>query len=339
MGLLQIYDLDANRTMHNANMSFFKDPRTIQIFDRYATYNGSNPFSAPATLNIIQHVEYNLGGYVCEGGMYQIPESLRNVAEQRGVKIHTGKTVDKIIYADKTVKGIEIDGRTEDFDIVISNADVNLTYKKLLNDETSRMAKRYARLEESSSAIVFYWGISNLFPHLDIHSILFSQNYEEEFDDIFSKNIVPSDPTVYIYISSKFNKQDAPNGSENWFVMINTPANNGQDWDKLLAEARENIINKISSILKINIEEYITFEESLTPEGIEKSTGSSKGSIYGISSNNKMAAFLRQQNRSKHYKGLYFCGGSAHPGGGIPLVFLSAKITADLINKYELNDA
>jgi phytoene dehydrogenase-like protein len=119
--------------------------------------------------------------------------------------------------------------------------------------------------------------------------------------------------------------------------MINVPADNDYDWDNLLVSAREKVISKISTLLKVNIGEYITFEEHLTPDAIERTTGSSKGSLYGISSNNKMAAFLRQQNRSRQYKGLYFCGGSAHPGGGIPLVVLSAKITADLINKYELN--
>jgi phytoene desaturase len=323
--------------MHQANSSFFKDTKTIQIFDRYATYNGSNPFLAPATLNIIQHVEYNLGGYICEGGMYKIPESLYKAAVNKDVKFHMSTAVNKILHKDNKVTGIETSSGIDYFDIVVSNADVNFTYDKLLNDKSSRQAKRYARMEKSSSAIVFYWGISREFPELEIHNILFSDNYTEEFDDIFTKKTIPADPTVYIYISSKFNKDDAPEGSENWFVMINVPADNNHDWDKLIVSAREKVINKISTVLKVNIDDYITFEEHLTPDAIERTTGSSKGSLYGISSNNKMAAFLRQQNRSRQYRGLYFCGGSAHPGGGIPLVVLSAKITADLINKYEVS--
>ena len=118
--------------------------------------------------------------------------------------------------------------------------------------------------------------------------------------------------------------------------MVNAPHNNGQNWDDEIKRLRQVIYNKINTILKIDIESKIKTEKVLTPQLIENRTSSVGGSIYGISSNNKMAAFLRQQNRSKEYKGLYFCGGSAHPGGGIPLVILSGKITADLINKYEL---
>jgi phytoene desaturase len=334
--LLNIRTLDTNRSMHEANSSFFKDPKTIQIFDRYATYNGSNPYCTPATLNIIQYVEYFLGGYTCEGGMYEIPMKLKLLAEKLGVKIFKNSSVKKISQSNRLVYGVQVEGKEEEFDIVVSNADVDYTYKELLNDRSSRMAKRYEKLERSSSAIVFYWGINRLFPELEIHNILFSEKYKEEFDKIFNKKHVSSDPTVYIYISSKFNKEDAPDGAENWFVMINAPSNYGQNWDKIIDEARTNIISKISSVLKLNIEQYIIFEDILTPVKIEEATNSSKGSIYGISSNNKMSAFLRQQNKSKHYKGLYFCGGSAHPGGGIPLVTLSAKITADLISKYEL---
>lgn len=335
--LLQINKLDTNRTMHKANSTFFNDPKTIQIFDRYATYNGSNPFCAPATLNIIQHVEYNLGGYICEKGVYQIPKALSAIAEKLGVKIFTRSKISKITLENKSVNGIEINGEKKNYDIVVSNADVNYTYKKLLNDNSSRLAKRYSKLEKSSSAIVFYWGIKGSFPELEIHNILFSNYYKKEFENIFINKTIPDDPTVYIYISSKFNPSDAPEGYENWFVMINTPPDENHDWDKLVVEAKERIQNKINALLKVDVKNLITFEKILTPKLLEESTSSSNGSIYGISSNNKMAAFLRQQNRSKDYKGLYFCGGSAHPGGGIPLVTLSAKITADLIKKHELN--
>ena len=158
---------------------------------------------------------------------------------------------------------------------------------------------------------------------------------KKEFDDIFDLKICPEDPTVYIYISSKFNKSDAPNGFENWFVLINTPYISGQDWNEEIKKTRERVINKINSILEIDLNNLIVAEEVLTPEKIESQTGSRLGSIYGISSNSRTAAFLRQQNRSKKYKGLYFCGGSAHPGGGIPLVMLSGKLAVDQILKYE----
>ncbi len=335
--LLQLKNIDPFRTMHQANSKFFKDEKTIQLFDRYATYNGSNPFSAPATLNIIQHVEYNLGGYIVKQGIYSIVETLVNIARKKGVNIFTEHRVEQIITDENKIKCLRIANSQnkfiQDYDVIISNADVNFTYKNLLKDESSKQAKRVAKQEPSSSALVFYWGINGDFPNLDVHNILFSNNYKKEFEYLVTKKIIPDDPTIYIYISSKFKKDDAPQECENWFVMINTPYINNNLSRTNLEELRKNIIHKINSTLGLDISEKIIFEKTMTPFDIERNTSSHRGSIYGISSNKKSAAFLRQRNKSNPYRGLYFCGGSAHPGGGIPLVLLSGKITAELIMK------
>ena len=134
-----------------------------------------------------------------------------------------------------------------------------------------------------------------------------------------------------INITSKEEPSDAPKGHENWFVMINAPGNHGQDWGKLKEESRKNIIEKINRRLKTDIEKHIVSEFVLDPVGIENSTSSHKGALYGAASNSKFAAFLRHPNFSNNIKGLYFCGGSVHPGGGIPLCLLSAKIVSDLV--------
>ncbi|MBN1300703.1 MAG: phytoene desaturase [Melioribacteraceae bacterium] len=335
--LLNILKLDTHRTMHRANSSFFNDGKTIQLFDRYATYNGSNPFKAPATLNIIQHVEYNMGGYVSSGGIYSIPKALTAVAENKGVEFNFNSEVNGIIRNGNRVTGIRVDGSEKLYDIVVSNSDVKNTYNNLLKDNNSRASKKYDDLEMSTSALVFYWGIKGNYPGLEIHNILFSEDYRKEFSDLFDAKIIPEDPTVYIYISSKFNGSDAPENCENWFVMINAPRNINQNWNYETEKARKHILRKIKNLLSIDVEADIITENILTPEILEKKTSSTGGSIYGISSNTRLAAFLRQRNRSGKYKGLYFTGGSAHPGGGIPLVLLSGKITADLIKKYEMN--
>jgi phytoene desaturase len=333
--LLQINKIDPFRTMHSANKSFFKDKKTIQLFDRYATYNGSNPFKAPATLNIIQHVEYNIGGYIVRGGIYSIANELYRLARKKGVNFFFESKISKILHNDFSVNGITINRNSilekKDYDIVISNADVNYTYKYLLGDSSSNSAVRYDNLEPSSSALVFYWGVKGSIDNLEIHNILFSSDYKKEFEDLFTKKICPDDPTVYIYISSKYNSNDAPADHENWFVMINAPYVKNQDWKVEIEKSRKNIIHKINSALKIDIENKIVTEQVLTPEIIEESTSSFRGSLYGISSNGKRAAFVRQKNRSKEYSGLYFCGGSSHPGGGIPLVILSGKLAAEAI--------
>jgi phytoene dehydrogenase-like protein len=210
--------------------------------------------------------------------------------------------------------------------------DIWFTYHKLLSSHPHLFPKKILSQERSSSALIFYWGIKKQFPELDLHNIFFSADYKAEFDHIWEQQTIYDDPTVYINISSKLKTDDAPAGCENWFVMINLPANKGQDWDKLIEEARKNIQQKLSRILKTDIAELIVSESILDPRSIESRTSSYQGSIYGTSSNSRFAAFLRHSNRSSKIKNLYFCGGSVHPGGGIPLCLLSAKIASEWVD-------
>jgi phytoene dehydrogenase-like protein len=209
--------------------------------------------------------------------------------------------------------------------------DVWFTYRQLLSEHEHLHPKRILNQERSSSALIFYWGIKKQFPELNLHNIFFSNDYKAEFDHIWKEETIYHDPTVYLNISSKYRKDDAPEGMENWFVMINVPANTGQDWNSLIQTARENIVKKLSDILKQDISELIVCKRILDPRMIESKTSSYRGSIYGTSSNSRFAAFLRHASRSSKVKNLYFCGGSVHPGGGIPLCLLSAKIASDWV--------
>jgi len=326
--LLNLKQIDFYRTMHKANSSFFNDRKTIQLFNRYATYNGSSPYKAPATFNLIQHVEYNLGGYTAKGGIYSVTEALYNLSKKSGVKFHFTNMVERINHSNGKISGLQVSDEVKQYDIILSNVDATKTYRSFINAKTN-INHKYL----SSSAIVFYWGVKGNYDFTEIHNILFSSDYKKEFDDIFVRKICPDDPTIYIYISSKLNPDDAPDGCENWFIMINTPPIENQDWEKETEKTRINILKKIKKILDIDLKDKILSENILTPEILEDRTGAYKGSIYGPSSNSIFSAFLRHSNKSKKYKGLYFCGGSVNPGGGIPLVLLSGKNAADLIIK------
>lgn len=329
--LLKFGEIDSLRTMHEANSQFFRDKRLQQYADRYATYNGSDPYQAPATLNVIPHLEQHFGAYFPKGGMYQITNCLVELAESLGVEFNYRSKVDEIVLKDKKAIGIKVNGEAINADILVSNMDVWFTYHKLLGQYPQYHPQKVLGQERSSSALIFYWGIRKRFPELDLHNIFFSDDYKAEFDHIWQKQTIYYDPTVYINITSKFKPDDAPPGCENWFVMINVPSNKGQNWEQLIAEARVNILKKLSRILKVDVAELIISESILDPRSIESRTSSYQGAIYGISSNNRYAAFLRHSNRSPQIKKLYFCGGSVHPGGGIPLCLLSAKIVSELI--------
>ncbi|CAN5466580.1 phytoene desaturase family protein [soil metagenome] len=329
---LNLHKLDFFKTMNQSNESRFKDKRIVQLFNRYATYNGSDPYQTPATMNIIPHLEFNIGAFFPEKGMYNITQSLFDLAREVGVKFNFGSKVEKIEVEDNVAKGVYCQGIFHAFEKIVSNMDMVNTYKKLL---PSRYApQKLLNQPKSSSALIFYWGIKQTFPELELHNIFFSQDYKNEFEYIFNQKKIFNDPTIYINITSKYKPDDAPAGGENWFVMINVPNNSGQNWDKMINEARENILKKLSRILKTEIRSLIEAEEILDPRTIESKTSSYSGALYGNSSNNKYAAFLRHANFSSKLKNLYFCGGSVHPGGGIPLCLLSAKIVSEIVDLY-----
>jgi len=313
------------------NKRFFKTNEARQIFNRFATYNGSNPYKAPAMLNLIPHLEMNQGTFHPTGGMISITNALYKLALKKGVQFYFNHPVDRIIHAESRVLGIVVNNQNILADIVVSNADVYFTFRDLLGYNLK--AKKLLKNERSSSALIFYWGITKPHPELGLHNIFFSKDYKQEFDCIFQKNFLYADPTIYINITSKMETSHAPAGKENWFVMINVPANKGQDWEKWKEQARKNIISKLNRMLSADVEQLIESEEIMDPVQLEKSTGSYMGSLYGTSSNSKKAAFSRPANFTSFANGLYFCGGSVHPGGGIPLCLKSARITADIISR------
>jgi phytoene desaturase len=325
----QFYKLDLFKSLHSTNYKSFNNDKLTQLFDRFATYNGSSPYKTSGILSMIPHLEMGLGTFFPKGGMKSITNSLYDLALRQGVNFHFNQMVDEIIIKDNKAKGVRIQNKKIESEIVISNMDIFSTYHKLLPH--SIHPKRVLNQERSSSALIFYWGIKGIHPELDLHNILFSDDYQGEFNCIFEKKDIHQDPTVYINISSKCNSSDAPEGCENWFVMINTPGDIGQDWDTLIATARNNVINKISNVLKIDLASIIIEESFLDPRLIASRTQSHQGSLYGTSSNNKYSAFYRHPNFSKENENLYFVGGSVHPGGGIPLCLNSAKIVSNLI--------
>ncbi len=330
---LKLYKLDFFRTMHTANHKDFSDKNMVQLFDRYATYNGSNPYKAPATLNMISHLENNIGSFFPEKGMYNIVDSLYRLCIEKGVEFRFNTKVEEILVTDNEAYGIRTTEEIIPFDIIVSDSDVRYVTDNLLKE--SLFKKILHRMENSSSALIFYWGINKQHPSLELHNILFSQDYKQEFKDLFTNKTIYADPTVYIFISSKIVKSDAPQGGENWFVMINAPADNGQKWEKLIEQTRRNIIKKINKSLNTDIESHIVCEEIISPLSIEKKTFSVSGALYGTSSNSMFSAFLRHPNMLKKIKNLYFVGGSVHPGGGIPLCLASSQIVDNEINNND----
>lgn len=336
-GILNMSKLDIFTSLDELNQKSFEDEKMVQFFNRYATYNGSNPYQTSGIMSIIPHFEFGFGTFFPIKGMYSITESLVRLAKDIGVKFHLNHQVEKIILDEKNKKiiGLNIKNKknntTEAYkaDVIVSNMDIVGTYNRLLPQ--IKAPNKLLTQEKSSSGIIFYWGIKKQFSQLDVHNIFFAKDYKKEFDYIFNQKTMADDLTIYVNITAKQKTDDAPKNAENWFVMVNAPNNVGQNWDELIQKTKKNILQKLSKLLNENIEDLIEEEAIFDPRTIELRTSSTQGALYGNSSNNKYAAFLRHANFSNQIKNLYFCGGSVHPGGGIPLCLLSAKIASDCV--------
>lgn len=329
ISLLKIRQYDIFKSMNRANKIRLGEPHLVQLFNRFATYNGSNPYRAPGILNVIPWLEHGFGTFFPRGGMRAIPLALQKLAEELGVKFHFQAPVERILVNKGRASEIMVRGSRFKADLIISNSDVWHTYRNLMPDQ--KAPERVLNQERSSSALVYYWGINKTFRNLGLHNIFFSKHYKREFETLFEQKAVSDDPTVYVNISSKCAPQDAPEGCENWFVMVNVPSDSGHDWKTIERETRKHVIKKLNGLLRTDLEKHIATERIWNPTGIASETRSYQGALYGTSSNDQFAAFLRHPNFSNRIKNLYFCGGSVHPGGGIPLALLSAKITSELI--------
>ncbi len=322
---LPLFEL--NKSLAKVNTAQLKEPHLVQFYNRFATYNGSSPFQTPGIMTLVQHLESEYGTFVPEGGMEQISQSLYLLAKRQGVKFHFNQKVTEILHTKNEVTAVMVDKQKLFADVIVSNMDIFPTYRHLL--PKAKAPEKILAQERSSSAVIFYWGIQKQFPSLDLHNIFFSEDYQAEFKAIFKEHSLYDDPTIYVNITAKDVPSDAPEGCENWFVMINTPADYGQDWEADIVSLRTKVLDKLEVRLTTSIRKHIVTEEVLTPPKIQAKTQSHLGALYGASSNDKMAAFWRHPNFSREFKNLYFCGGSVHPGGGIPLCLLSAKIVSD----------
>ena len=327
--MLQLGGMDIGRSLDATNRAYFDDPKLVQLFNRYATYNGSSPYRTPGIMSMIPHLEMHYGTFFPKGGMVSITESLYQLALRQGIQFHFGQSVDKILVENRRAVGVQVNGTPHSADLVVSNMDIFSSYRKLLSDQPA--PERTLKQERSSSALIFYWGVQGNFPELDLHNIFFTEDYPAEFACLFDRKTLYHDPTVYVHISSKEEPGDAPAGGENWFVMINAPGNYEQDWNTLIDRAREHILDKLERNLGADLRSKIVTEAILDPRSIESRTSSYRGALYGAASNDRFAAFLRHPNFTRKIKDLYFCGGSVHPGGGIPLCLLSGKIVGDLV--------
>ncbi len=325
--------VDPLRTMQGAIEGFVHSPHLRQLLGRFATYVGASPYRAPATLNVIAHVELNEGVWYPRGGVYAIARALERLAGELGVEIRTNCGVKQVIVENGRAVGVLLmDDSRIDAGAALANVDVATVYEKLLSPAVAH--KRLSKLtsqESSCSGFILLLGVEGQRKQLAHHNIFFSSDYPREFRAIFEEGVPPDEPTVYVSITSKTDSVDAPEGCENWFVLVNAPPlGDRYDWTTQAAGYRDRILDVLARH-GLDVRQQIRAERMLTPLDLQRLTGARRGALYGLSSNHMMAAFRRPHNRAADIQGLYFAGGTTHPGGGVPMVMLSGKVAARLI--------
>ena len=319
---------------------YTKNKYLRMIIDRYATYSGSDPRKAPAPILTIPFIESAFGAWHITGGIGKLSEKLGERAQEIGVRIHLNSPVEKIILKDGRAAGIKLKSGEEIIsDLVVSNVDANLLYENLIptNFKGARRERRKLKnLTPSFSGFSLFIGLDNSkisgpVPKLEHHNIYFPDDYDEEFKSLFDMNIPVDDPTIYI--SAPKDLSLVPNERcESWSVLVNAPLHKpkgGVDWNLIEAEYAQKILDRLEE-LGLKVKDRLAYFEYRSPKGLAIDVNAPGGSIYGTSSNGFLAPFKRPQNRSD-IPGLYLVGGSTHPGGGLPLVGISAEIVADAI--------
>ena len=326
-------------SLRKLTSQYTKNPYLSKIVDRYATYSGSDPRKVPAVLLTIAFVESSFGAWHIKGGIGQLAVALETRCRELGVKFELNSPVTKIEHDSKIATGVTVGNQTHRADFVVANADAEIVYNKLLSADLQVVKSERKKLAGSTKSLAGFsllLGLNNNklsgpAPKMPHHSIYFPEDYDAEFDDIFEKKNPVNDPTIYICVPADPKMVKGEN-LEAWSILINAPRHepgSGWDWNKGSSLYAAKIIAKLDQ-LGLRVSERLEVMEFETPADLENSVGAPGGSIYGTSSNGARSAFMRAKNTSP-LKNLYCVGGSAHPGGGLPLVGISAEIVAEAI--------
>jgi phytoene desaturase len=322
---------------HYDNVShYFQHPYLRAAFTFQDMYLGLSPYDAPATYSLLQYTEFADGVWFPIGGMHRIVESLVSIARAHGAQFVTNTPVKQIEVDGSRASGIVLeDGSRLSADVIVANADLPYVYRHLLPDKNQ--ADRLERLKYTCSAIMFYWGVDKVYPQLETHNLFVAGDYRGSFDRVFKDKSLPDEPNFYVHAPTRVDPSAAPSGQDTLMVLV--PASrldhaSEQDWRTLQSRARSAVLRRLGDLGVTDLEEHLKFEASYTPRTWLSMYNLAKGAAFGsINHNFLQVGYLRPQNRHRRYRNLYFAGGSTHPGNGLPLVLLSARLTTERILK------
>lgn len=313
---------------------YFDDPRLKAAFTFQNMYLGLSPYDAPATYSLLQYTELADGVWFPMGGMYRVVESLVEIAERLGVKFVYNAQVREIeVDGDRAAGVLLEDGHRLQADLVVANADLPYVYRDLLPDEGP--ADRIDKMKFTCSTVMFYWGVSRVYPQLGPHNVFLAGDYRASFDRIFEDHTLPDEPSFYVHAPARIDPAAAPDGQDTLMVLVpvgHIDVQTPQDWGALEERARATVLWRLADRLDIrDLDDHLKFEHVYTPLDWRDRYNLAKGAAFGLSHNFTQVGYLRPQNRHRRYGNLYFVGASTHPGTGLPIVLLSARLVVERI--------
>lgn len=320
---------------HYASVSrYFKDPHLRAAFTFQDMYLGLSPYEALATYSLLQYTEMVSGVYFPMGGVYRAVETLAKIAQAHGVAFRYKSPVAKVLVDGQRATGVELaDGERLDADIVVANADLPYVYKALLPRDEA-IVRRLEGLKYTCSTLMFFWGVDKVYPQLEHHNVFLAGDYKASFDNIFDRHTLPDDISFYVHAPARTDPAAAPAGQDTLMVLVpvgHLSADREQDWAAITARARANVLSRICDLGVTDLDDHLKFEVVYTPHTWKGLYNLDRGAAFGLSHNFTQVGYLRPQNRHRHYKNLYFVGSSTHPGTGLPMVLLSARLTTERI--------
>ncbi len=325
---------------HHANTSrYFRDPRLKAAFSFQNMYLGLSPYDAPATFSLLQYTELAEGVWFPRGGMYRAIQCLASIAEGLGVRFHYNAPVARVEVEGTQATGVTLEsGDRLKADVVVANADLPYVYAQLLPDDGT--AARLMSKKFTSSALMFYWGVKGERSEALLHHNVFlaDHRYRESFDRIFRDLTLPDEPSFYINAATRTDPSFAPADGDALMVLVpvgHLDDKRPQDWDALRQRARETVIHRLNELGIKELNERIVVEETLDPPEYWRQLNLAKGAAFGLSHNFMQVGYLRPHNRHPRYRNLYFVGASTHPGTGLPIVLLSARLVTERILKEQ----
>jgi phytoene desaturase len=317
---------------------YFSHPHLQMAFTFQNIYIGQSPFKSPALFSMLSAAEMKEGSFSIRGGMYSIVDKLVFTATGLGVEFIYQSPVSRIVVQGHQATGILLNNGNElKADVIVANADLPYVYRELLPDK--RMSWKLDKMSYACSAMVFHWGLDKVYPELGHHSVFFSEGYRSSMDKIFEEKAFATHPNFYICAPCRSDLQAAPKDQDTLSVVIpagHLDPKHNHDWIRLKTSARVSVINRLKELGLEDLEEHIKFEICYLPQTWRSVFNVSRGAVFGsLSHRIFQMGYFRPHNRHRHYRNLYFVGGSTHPGNGVPLVLMSAKLTSERILKED----